>query len=363
MKRIFLFLYLLSILMSSGSCNPFNRDKEKTDMTDKGDIYKILHYASLAGSSHNSQPWKTEVYGEDSILVYADSSRILSVVDKTGRELYISIGAFVENLSIAADCFGYQTAIHLSDFEGHPAEPVASVQLFKSDLKMDDFNLTDIEQRTTLRIPFDTIPVQKPDWEKLVCLDTSAIHFISSATAEGKFIAKNELEAYAIQSRNEQAKDELAKWIRFSNKDVNEKRDGLTPAGMGITGIGGFFVRNFFKPEDSKKETFVAQGIEKTKKQTENCGGWIIITQENDNLAACVNVGRLYERINLSCRKLNLGFHPMNQIIEEDAFENKLNSELNLKGRILFVARIGYVNEYPAPVSPRRSVGSFTMFK
>jgi hypothetical protein len=41
--------------------------------------------------------------------------------------------------------------------------------------------------------------------------------------------------------------------MRFSNKDVNTKRDGLTPEGMGIKGIGGFMVRNFMKPEDSKK--------------------------------------------------------------------------------------------------------------
>ena len=66
--------------------------------------------------------------------------------------------------------------------------------------------------------------------------------------------------------------------------EVNSKRDGLTPAGMGIKGIGGFVVRHFMKPEDSKQESFVKSGIEKTQKQVENCGGWIIISTENDNL-------------------------------------------------------------------------------
>jgi len=53
---------------------------------------------------------------------------------------------------------------------------------------------------------------------------------------------------------------------------------------MGIKGIGGFVVRHFMKPEDSKQESFVKSGIEKTQKQVENCGGWIIISTENDNL-------------------------------------------------------------------------------
>lgn len=182
-------------------------------------------------------------------------------------------------------------------------------------------------------------------------------------TAKGKLLAKKEYEAYAIQSHNKQSGDELAEWIRFSDKDVKEKRDGLTTAGMGIKGIGGFVVRTFFRPEDSKKESFVSQGIEKTKEQVENCGGWIIITREDDIIEDCINAGRLYERISLSCRKLNIGFHPMNQVIEEDEFENLLNNDLKLKGKIMFVARIGYVNNYPEPVSLRRPVESFCIFK
>ncbi len=66
-------------------------------------------------------------------------------------------------------------------------------------------------------------------------------------------LQKKELEAYTIQAKQKEAQDELASWIRFSNKDVNSKRDGLTPAGMGIKGIGGFVVRNFLKPEEFEK--------------------------------------------------------------------------------------------------------------
>lgn len=323
----------------------------------------LLHYASLAGSSHNSQPWKTVVYRDDSILVYACTSRTLPVVDKTKRELYISIGAFIENLTIAADCYGFQTTTRIYPASGNNEEPVACVKLSRSCTKLDGFSLTDIEMRTTLRVPFNTDPINAPDWEKLVCHDTSDIHFIPAETTEGMLLAKREYEAYALQSHNEKASDELAGWIRFSDKDVKEKRDGLTTAGMAIKGLGRFIVKTFFKPEDSKKESFVSKGIEKTKREVENCGGWIIITRRNNDIEDWLMAGRLYERVNLSCRKLNIGFHPMNQIIEEDSFERLLDRDLKLNGEIMFVARIGYVNDYPQPVSLRRPVESFCVFK
>ena len=361
MKKIVLFLNLIIMLFILQSCSSFERSSEKINISSKSDIYKILYYASLAGSSHNSQPWKVEVFGEDSILVYADFSRKLTVVDNSGRELFISLGAFMENLSIAANCYGYQTSFRFYKPEEN-TKSIATVHLIKSRIEKSDFNLSDLEQRTTLRIPFDTIPVSKPDWEKLVSPDISNIHFVSSATEEGKFIAKNELSAYEKQSTNEQANDELVKWMRFSNKDAKEKRDGLTIAGMGIKGIRGFIVRNFLNPEDLKKESFINQSIDKTKQLVEKCGGWIILTQPNDDISGWVMTGMLYEQINIYCRNLYIGFHPMNQITEE-GYENEISKLLNIRGKILFVARIGYVKEYPAPVSLRRSVDSFTSFK
>jgi hypothetical protein len=51
-----------------------------------------------------------------------------------------------------------------------------------------------------------------------------------------------------------------------------------------------------------------------------------------------------------------IGFHPMNQMIEEDNFEKDANEQLSLQGIIQFVARIGYVDEYPPANSVRRSV-------
>ena len=332
-------------------------------LSGKSDVYKILHYASLAGSSHNSQPWKTEVPSNDSILVFADSSRQMGVVDPKGTELFISVGAFIENLDIAAHALGYQTDIILYDLKLNSVLPVAVIKLKKSCSPKNLSDLKELELRATLRIPFQNLPVRRDDAEKLVSKAPEEIILFSSDSPEGRFVAAKELEAYRIQAYQKDAQDELASWMRFSDKDVNNKCDGLTPAGMGIKGIAGFMVRNFMKPEDSKKASFVTAGVEKTQKQLENCGGWILISTENDNIGDWINVGRIYERLNIQCLSLKLGFHPMNQLLEVSEIEKEVNAKLGQGRKIRFVARVGYVDEQPAPVSKRRPVESFTTFR
>ncbi|MFZ4464967.1 MAG: Acg family FMN-binding oxidoreductase [Bacteroidales bacterium] len=361
-KVVLLALSILTTMMIiSGTC--CINENEKYSLEDRNDMYKILHYASLAGSSHNSQPWKVEVLSNDSILVFADTSRQLDVVDPSGIELYISVGAFIENLDIAATAYGYKTDISLFETGINSSLPAAGIKLTKTGLPQNLEYLEEMELRTTLRIPFDTMEIKNIDKEKLVSIAPGNIIFVPSNTPDGRFIAEKELEAYTIQAYQKDAQVELASWMRFSNKDVNSKRDGLTPAGMGIKGIGGFVIRNFMKPEDSKKESFVKSGVEKTQKQVESCGGWLIISTEKEDQREWINIGRIYERMNIQCRSLNLGFHPMNQIIEVPTIYQEVNDKL-LPGRnISFVARIGYVNEYPAPVSKRRPVESFTIFR
>jgi hypothetical protein len=53
----------------------------------------------------------------------------------------------------------------------------------------------------------------------------------------------------------------------------------------------------------------------------------------------------------------------MNQIIEVPEIASEVNTRMMQGRNVRFVTRIGYVNEYPAPVSKRRPVESFTIFK
>jgi hypothetical protein len=56
-------------------------------------------YAILAPSSHNTQPWRFAIV-DDELLVCADRSRSLAVIDPFDRELVISCGAALFNLRV-----------------------------------------------------------------------------------------------------------------------------------------------------------------------------------------------------------------------------------------------------------------------
>ena len=71
--------------------------------------------------------------------------------------------------------------------------------------------------------------------------------------------------------------------------DVLSKRDGLTTSGMELKGFAGNMVSLFFKPEDSKKSSFVNKGVERTAKQVVDCGGWIVIGNNQNNPIDCVS--------------------------------------------------------------------------
>ena len=73
----------------------------------------ILWYASLAPSGHNSQPWLVKVSGKGEWILGADPRRRLPAVDPSNRELLLSIGAFAENLSIAASVVGYEAQMEV----------------------------------------------------------------------------------------------------------------------------------------------------------------------------------------------------------------------------------------------------------
>ena len=372
MRKIYLYLTTLIIITMFNSCIASRKSITQENYSEDT-IMEIIRYASLAGSSHNTQPWLVDITSDTLVHIRADYTRKLTVVDPTGRGLFISLGAFIENLCIAASHYGFEPVVYLTagasrdnlvadvSLTGRTeVNPVPADRERFTERPGEKPYLRKLQERSTLRIPFRKDEISVDHLEKITGGISDGYHFFPAASEEGNYISEKTLEAYSIQSNDEAAKEELAGWIRFSNSDVRDKRDGLTTAGMGINGFGGFIVSRLYKPEDSKKQSFVDTGIEKARAQTSGCGGWLVITQPEDTPECWMKTGRLYQRAHLECRDLMIGLHPMNQMIEVEEFEQKANDYLGHKGKIQFVARIGYVDNYPEPVSVRRPASAFT---
>jgi hypothetical protein len=85
----------------------------------------LLRYAILAPSVKNTQPWIFKV-GGDSVQLYADLERRLTVTDPDCRELFISVGCALENLLVAAEHFGLLFDVSYSS-QGEQDELAATV--------------------------------------------------------------------------------------------------------------------------------------------------------------------------------------------------------------------------------------------
>lgn len=71
------------------------------DLTARHDHTNLVRYATLAASSHNTQPWKFRLE-RGRILILPDLSRRCSAVDPDDHHLYASLGCAAENLLLAA---------------------------------------------------------------------------------------------------------------------------------------------------------------------------------------------------------------------------------------------------------------------
>jgi hypothetical protein len=79
-------------------------------MISKENYMTILNASIRAPSAHNSQPWKISVK-ENKIYIEPELSRSLPIGDPDHRELWTSLGCFIQNLITAAETIGFEVEI------------------------------------------------------------------------------------------------------------------------------------------------------------------------------------------------------------------------------------------------------------
>ena len=316
----------------------------------------ILYYASLAPSGHNSQPWYVKVKSPNEWIISADPNRRLPAVEPNNREVMLSIGAFVENLTIAAGTFGLQAEIEV--IASDRVEP----DILKVSLKPAsslDYPLQRISRRMTVKQGFLAGEIKTEDVKALSKPLDGHLHYFPAGTKHANCIQEGAIENFRVQTQRDDAQRELVQWLRISNKDAERYRDGLTVEGMEIRGFKGWFVRNFVQPEDFMKSSFREQGVDHTATLARQGGGWFVITSRGRTVADLVETGRKFERMALLARERNIAIHPMTQCLEEESGKKQIAANHRASMIPQFLLRVGYLQRYPEPVSLRRPVSWF----
>lgn len=320
-------------------------------------LTESLCLAALAPSSHNTQPWLVLAHSPHHWSLALAPDRRLPAVDPADHEALVSLGAFLENLLVSARGLGVDAEVE--GYGERPDDPeVVRLALHKGSRPFPCMTGAVVSRRT-LRTPFREDPLPPADLAAL-SEDVPGLTWVPGGSPEADRIRDLVAGAARRQMERKEAQAELADWLRWSKGEIAAHRDGLTPAGLGLEPLASWWAERFFDHDTALSGTFRRQSARRMARIAGACGGWMVVSALGPGVAGSVEAGRALERVFLRARGLGLGVHPMSQPLEEPGWRSELESVLGAAGYPRVLLRIGYVDHYPPPVSPRLPPAAFT---
>jgi len=321
-------------------------------------LASVLQDACLAPSGHNTQPWRVKLESETAFRLEVEPKRVPALVDPDHREVVLSLGAFIENAAVSARAKGLELAV-VPQLRSLQDESIAHISLLGRARSAD---ATDprIALRRTLRGRFSTRAIPGASIDQLLRGADAAgnsVVFFAADSAAGKSATEMTIEANRAQAGRDAVQEELADWLRWSDQAAARHRDGLTTEALGVEGVAGWYVRNFFRHDSSLQPGNRARASETAREQAHACGGWLVLCG-GESAPDMLELGRIYERIALGARAASLGLHPMSQALEELPWRSQVSTTLGLPRPARMLLRVGLVDTYPNPVSLRRPVAN-----
>lgn len=317
---------------------------------------KILHHASLAPSGHNYQPWRVRIGQNHEWIIEADPARRLPCVDPDNRELLLSLGAFLENLSVTAATLGLHAEVEILAEDRQDRE-VARVVLQEG--PRCDYPLQTLGKRRTVKHGQLPRVLTASDLVRLMSTVEGQAIYVARGSKQADYIEESVVEAFRLQAHREEAQQEFVRWLRLDGTEAIRYRDGITTDSMGLSGIAGWYVNTFLSPGDFLTDKMRQEGIDATATLAREGGNWLLLTSRDQTVAELLACGRRFQRLALAACQLEIAIHPMTQILEETrapSLHEVLGNDTVIPQ---FVLRVGYLNRYPVATGLRRPVAWF----
>ncbi|MBP5599656.1 MAG: hypothetical protein J6X48_05180 [Lachnospiraceae bacterium] len=347
-------ILLVGILLFLGRRIDVKTNKKVSNLSEE--LQEIFYLGSLAPNSHNIQSWEVTVYPNDEyVVVSADPDKKLDVIDPKGREVLISLGCYAETLMKSFEAFGYGT-----EFSFDEENKEITVKYHKSSAETDLSIVDLIKKRHTDKRAFNDQTLSDT-YLSSECESIDSFFYFENGSSEFEAIKKSTLDAYIVQANDKEAAEELSNWLRLSNAETKETKDGLPAEQLGILGIKKSLYYITTNHESAKGETFSKQGIDTAKKQLEGCSGFCIISSENTE-KQLVECGMQTVELWLELTDAGISVQPMSYAIEEEEYKANLQSVLNIDN-IQMILRIGYTSEYGSNAGIRRDLADYISVK
>jgi hypothetical protein len=327
---------------------------------------KLLETARHAPSPHNVQPWRLRILSEETAELLIQNNRTLPKEDTTGSFIILSMGLFIEALTILAannslklDFQLCQPAsrftpdeiaktegellpfakLRLSDIAGEPADSKLDSSLF--------------HKRRTSRIPFTSQPVPGEAFEALSKLAREwgqTYQQVNDPEVIEKILARN-IEA-VFQDLNVPAyHDEIVEWFRFTDRSSRQTRDGLDYRCMNSSRLSFWLAARFPRLLQLPVTSALLKKIYRTQLGAVPTIGMLAGPFWDPQSA--LETGRFLMRFWLELARHDLYIHPYgNLVTNKPAAE--MTTQLTGVFQIWLIFRIGFSKE--PPQSYRRTV-------
>ena len=331
-------------------------------------ILEALRYGITAPSAHNTQPWRIELVSETEARIDFDPNRRLPETDPPGRQVHISHGTLIEMTAIAATSLGYRTEVELlpdgeMSLPEFGTKPTAILRLVAEPGLSVDPLFAQILSRRTSRLAHVGPPVSNEERTRIA---TEA----ASPGVEVGWIPEDQLgavleiaaQAMTIEVNDRELFEETSEWFRFTDREIQEKGDGLHFDTAGLSGVplllGHLFTRprNWHKPYNRRP---YLKGFVDSVRTTR---ALLTLTTPTNTMRDWITTGRSYMRAQLAADRTGLRFQPVSQVLQEYPQMDELRARMeNLTGtvtpaKLQMLVRVGHTAQ--PGLSPRRDLNA-----
>ena len=281
-------------------------------------LVQCIRYASLAPSSHNSQPWEFRIFGSG-IEAHISAERFIKHADKNGRQTRIGLGCAVQNILLAGSKYGFETTI-----DRNTGDIPIKISFVQSTDDTSDSTYSSLvhfmNKRVTGRgVYTDALPSARAQtdivtYAKSIGLtlkfaaDKSDLELISNILTEALTLAMNSIEL----------REELASYLR---SNITQEYHGIPTFGMGFG-----LIQSFIAPQIIRTTNIALKTQDKTRTllgtDTPMVG---VICSSEDSEVEWLNSGLLYQYTALRLGLEGFTVAPFAAAIEEPFSRNLLS--------------------------------------
>jgi len=232
------------------------------------------------------------------------------------RGAYVSHGALIENIVIAASHFGYDVSVSLFP-DKESKEHTASLKLIKNKDRKEDQLFQYIQKREVNRKSYDGTPLTEEQRNYIASVPNTCglngkVHIVDDPTQKkelAKWLSNNERLVFS----NRMLHDGLFKYFRWTKKDAEENKDGLDVRSLEFSSSETFVLKlltnwTIVRVLNLLGVPSVISGA--TREKYESAGMICAVVMNGDSGKDFVNGGRVAERLWLEATRMDLSIQP-----------------------------------------------------